>query len=142
LDVHRDLATEVTLDAIVAIDHFTEPVSFLVRQVADPGIRVHASLLEDLLARVKAGAIDIGQPDFHARVAGPVDTWGPRPACLSTICEPISNPAGAGAPDRLYHYPWRCLCRGFVQITRTMPLRRMMRQRSRRFETDADTFMS
>jgi hypothetical protein len=38
--------------------------------------------------------------------------------------------------------PWRCLCRGSVQITRTTPLRRMILQFRQIFLTDANTFMS
>src|SRR5271169_6784666 len=38
--------------------------------------------------------------------------------------------------------PCRCLCRGFLQITRTTPLRRMILQLRQIFFTDAITFMS
>src|SRR5438270_13774147 len=37
--------------------------------------------------------------------------------------------------------PWRCLCRGSVQMTRTTPLRRMILQFRQIFFTDANTFM-
>ena len=40
------------------------------------------------------------------------------------------------------HYPWRCLCLGFVQITRTTPWRLMILQFSQRRLTDGLTFMS
>src|ERR671917_2304038 len=39
-------------------------------------------------------------------------------------------------------YPCRCLCLGFVQITRTTPLRWMILQLSHIFLTDALTFIS
>src|SRR5512141_742268 len=38
--------------------------------------------------------------------------------------------------------PWRCLCRGSVQITRTTPLRRMILQLRQIFLTEAETLMS
>src|SRR5437867_10067557 len=39
-------------------------------------------------------------------------------------------------------YPCRCLCRGFVQMTRTRPWRRMILHRSHIFFTDGCTFIS
>src|SRR5215211_5198513 len=39
-------------------------------------------------------------------------------------------------------YPWRCLCLGLVQITRTTPLRWMTLQLSHIFLTEALTFIS
>jgi hypothetical protein len=39
------------------------------------------------------------------------------------------------------HYPWRCLCLGFVQITRTTPWRLMILQFSQRRLTEGLTFM-
>jgi hypothetical protein len=38
-------------------------------------------------------------------------------------------------------YPCRCLCRGFEQITRIWPRRRMTLQRSHIFFTDGRTFI-
>src|SRR6266511_5604013 len=39
-------------------------------------------------------------------------------------------------------YPCRCLCRGFVQMTRTRPWRRMILHRSHIFFTDGRTFIA
>src|SRR4029450_8858964 len=39
-------------------------------------------------------------------------------------------------------YPCRCLCRGFEQITRITPRRRITLQRSQIFFTDGRTFMN
>src|SRR6266545_2308545 len=39
-------------------------------------------------------------------------------------------------------YPCRCLCRGFVQMTRTRPWRRMILHRSHIFLTDGRTFIA
>jgi hypothetical protein len=38
--------------------------------------------------------------------------------------------------------PWRCLCRRFLQMTRTTPLRRMILQLRQIRLTDASTFIS
>jgi len=43
---------------------------------------------------------------------------------------------------RFMFYPWRCLWRALVQITRMTPLRRMILQFSQSFLTDARTFIS
>jgi len=40
-----------------------------------------------------------------------------------------------------HYYPWRCLWRALVQITRMTPLRRMILQFSQSFLTDARTFI-
>lgn len=42
----------------------------------------------------------------------------------------------------LLNQPWRCLCRGSLQITRTTPLRRIILQFRQIFLTDVNTFMS
>jgi len=39
-----------------------------------------------------------------------------------------------------YGYPWRCLCFGLLQMTITVPWRRMILQLSQRVFTDALTF--
>src|SRR5947209_19091691 len=46
------------------------------------------------------------------------------------------------ANQKFITYPWRCLCLGFVQITRTTPLRWMILQLSHIFLTEALTFIS
>jgi len=38
-------------------------------------------------------------------------------------------------------YPWRCLCRGFVQMTMVLPCRLITRQRSHMGLTEALTFI-
>lgn len=40
------------------------------------------------------------------------------------------------------HYPWRCLCFGLLQMTRTTPSRRMIWHLSHSFLTDGRTFMT
>ena len=50
LDVERDLAAQVALDLVAAVDQLAEPVDLLLGEVADPGVRVDVRLGEDLLA--------------------------------------------------------------------------------------------
>jgi hypothetical protein len=52
------------------------------------------------------------------------------------------TPDGLKGPNRCEPVqPWRCLCRGSVQITRTTPWRRMTLHLRQIFFTDACTFM-
>src|SRR5690625_609033 len=44
-------------------------------------------------------------------------------------------------PSRQIYQPCRCLCRGFVQMTRTTPLRRITLQLSHIFLTEGRTFI-
>ena len=73
LDVHADLAAEVTLDGQVAVDEVAQAVDLLVGQLAHPRVRVDAGLEQQLLARRRADAVDVLQPDLDALVARQVD---------------------------------------------------------------------
>ena len=50
LDVQRDLAAQVALDLVAAVDELAQPVDLLLGEVADPGVGVDVRLREDLLA--------------------------------------------------------------------------------------------
>jgi len=52
----------------------------------------------------------------------------------------IAGGPGANRPRGVY--PWRCLCFGLSQITRTTPLRRMILHFSQILFTDARTFIA
>src|SRR5581483_138017 len=48
LDVQLDLAAQVALDAILAVDHFADASNLFLGQVAHPCIRVDIRLFEDV----------------------------------------------------------------------------------------------
>ena len=122
LDVHRGLAAQVTFDGELS-DLIADLLEVRVGQVlhllgiGDP------RRFADLASARAADAEDRGQADFRMLVRGDVDA--------SNTCHLLS----------LNLQPWRCLWRGSVQITRTMPLRRMILQLRQIFLTEAETLI-
>jgi hypothetical protein len=117
LDVLRALATQVTLDREFAIDGVTELDDLVLGEVAHVGVGVYPDLAEELVRRRAADPVDVGQADLGALVERDVD------------------------PGDTRHQPCRCLCRGFGQMTRTRPLRRMTLHFSHMGLTDGLTFI-
>jgi hypothetical protein len=74
LDVHRDFATQITLDPHLFVDDVANAIDFVIRQIPHTGVRVHICALEELLTRMKSDAKDIGQRRFDPLVAGKIDT--------------------------------------------------------------------
>src|SRR6185437_5637645 len=87
----------------------------------------HARRVADRLRARAADAVDRGERDLRVLVVRNVDACNTGHV-LTCSC-------------RCAGQPWRCLCRGSVQITRTTPLRRMILQLRQIFLTDASTFM-
>src|SRR5436190_3132123 len=117
LDVQRDLAAKIALHLVAAVDQLAEPVDLLLGEVADAGIRVDIRLGQDLLRGRQADSEDVGEGDLDALLARDVD-----------------------AGNACHRYPCRCLCFGLVQMTITVPWRRMTLQLSQRALTEALTF--
>src|SRR5271170_1982929 len=66
LDVHRDLAPQIALDVVVAIDQLADAQDLVVGQLVNPpGIR-DADLGADLTSLGPADAEDVGEADLHA----------------------------------------------------------------------------
>jgi hypothetical protein len=69
LDVHRNFAPEVALNAVIAIDHFTKAADLIVGQVANARVRADSRFRQDLLAGGQTDSEDIGKSDFNALFA-------------------------------------------------------------------------
>src|SRR5437764_346930 len=74
LDVHRDFGPQRALDPELLLDHLAELVHVRVREIPDPQRRVDASLLDDLLRRRPADAVDVRQTDLDLLVAAEIDS--------------------------------------------------------------------
>src|ERR1700754_4059351 len=73
LDVDADLAAQVALDEIVAVDHFADLQHFLVGELADAAIHRDLHLLHDLASVLLADAMDVLKRDQDALVGRDVD---------------------------------------------------------------------
>jgi hypothetical protein len=74
LDVHRNFAPEVTLNAIFFIDNFAQPEDFIVGQVTDARVRINTGSLQQGLTRVEPNSENVCQPNFHTLFAGQVNS--------------------------------------------------------------------
>ena len=73
LDVHRDFAPQVALDAHLLVDDVAEPIDFIVRQIAHPRIGTNVRSIQQLLAGRKPDPINVGEADFDPLFAGQVN---------------------------------------------------------------------
>src|SRR6266581_1642706 len=127
LDVHRDLAAQVTLDEDVfcarhPVDDLAQACDLFLAEVLGALARIDAGVLDDLLRGRVADAVDVGHGDD--------DALGRRNVNARDSCH-------------LVPYPCLCLCFGvFEQITRTTPLRLITLQLGHIFLTDGRTFIS
>src|SRR5699024_9046229 len=126
----------------------------------DADVAADAGGGEGLQAASAPDPVDVGECDLHALLARDVDAgkschcwcscWGLRWCGAS----PVPGPSRPGCPQpRLIRglarcsvvscgaQPWRCLCRGLLQMTMTRPWRRITLQRSQIGLTLGKTFM-
>src|SRR5574343_1047195 len=96
LDVHRGLATQVTLDRELA-HFFPDLLQVAVGQVLDLLVEGDANRRADLLRGRAADAEDVGQADLRVLLRRNVDT--------SNTCHGVSLDSLSAAGDQ----PWRCL---------------------------------
>src|SRR5262249_34071383 len=74
LDVELDLAPQVALDDVVAVDHFADLQNLGVGQLRHPSLGWQMHLLHDLLGLLRADAMDVLERDHDALVGRDVDT--------------------------------------------------------------------
>src|SRR5688500_2007784 len=122
LDVHVHFLPQRALDLEVLLDDLAQLVHVRIRKRMDAGIRVDSRLAQDLLRRGPADPVDVRETDFDPLLAGKIDS--------GDTCHALPLPQ-----------PWRCLWRGFLQITRTTPRRRTILQFSQIGLTELLTFI-
>src|SRR6187549_2155607 len=83
LDVQADLATEVALDLVLAIDDLAEAVDLLLGEVAHARVGRHVRGADDLGGRGGADAVDVGEADDHPLLAGDVDAGDTSHGCAT-----------------------------------------------------------
>ena len=77
-DVHRDFATQVTLDPHFFVDDLANPVDFIVGQISDARVWVHIRPFQELLTGVKPDAEDVGQRRLDPLIARKIDPGNSR----------------------------------------------------------------
>src|SRR6266508_2365461 len=74
LDVEVHLATEVTLNLVLAVDDLAQPAYLVLGQVADPGVRTNVGPLQDLPGRAGTDTINGRQSGLNPPIARNVYT--------------------------------------------------------------------
>lgn len=119
LDVERHFAAQIPFDLEASVDELAQAIDLLLGQIPNSSVTVDVGLRQDLLRGGQSDPEDVGERDFNALLARDVDT---------------SNSCHWSA------YPCRCLCFGLVQMTITVPWRRITLQLSQRALMEALTF--
>lgn len=119
LDVESNGSSEVALYDIAVVDNFTDLGFFFVGEVLNAGVRIYTGLSQNIICRLSANAINIGQTYLYALFLGQV-------YALDGI--------------RTYQ-PCLCLCLGSTQITITLPLRLITLHLSHMGLTEGLTFI-
>jgi hypothetical protein len=73
LDVHRDFAAQIALDAVIGVDRLTDLENLLVGEILDSTLWRDAEFRGDLFGLGPADAVNIGKRDFHALVRRDID---------------------------------------------------------------------
>ena len=129
-NVAIDFSAEVSLNLEIAVQDLTESSDLGFGQILDLRSRVNASFFNELVHVVLSNSVEDWQCVQHCFHAREDDT------CNS--CHVLNS-----LPNCFLAYqPWRCLCFGTSQITRTTPLRLMILHLSQIFLTLALTFIS
>jgi hypothetical protein len=73
LDIHCHFTSKITLDAIFLIHNLAQASYLVVGKIANAGIGIDASSLQQQLARVESDTENVGQPDFNTLFAWQVN---------------------------------------------------------------------
>ena len=111
------------------MDHFAQLDFLCFSQILNTSIRIDTRLLQNLIGQLPSDAVDIGQTNFYALFSRKVYTGNSCHLLTHLLCGSVGN------------QPCFCLCFGFVQITMTRPLRRMILHFSQIGFTDGLTFI-
>ena len=65
LDVHGDLSSQITLDNLSFSDHFGNLLDFVIGEILDSRVRIHAGLGQNSVGTRHTDTIDIGESDFN-----------------------------------------------------------------------------
>src|SRR5690606_33099039 len=123
LDVLLYLTTEITLYLELALDDLTNRANVALAELVDDAIFRNFRLRANSLRRLIAHAINVAQRIAQLLASGQIYS--------SNTCHKLL----------LGPQPCRCLWRGFSQITRTTPWRRMILHFSQIFLTLGRTFI-
>src|SRR5918995_2057075 len=89
LDVHRDIAPQVALDAVVAVDGLAQAADVGIGQLVDPPAELDPDRRQDLARAGRANAVDIGQGNPDRLAARDVHSGDTRHAKLSSCFCPV-----------------------------------------------------
>src|SRR6266545_2196484 len=97
LDAHGDLAPEIALDLVLALDNVAQAGGLLVRPALDSLVRVHAGVGENPLRRGNADTVNVLDRDLAPLVAGQIHSGD---AChISCSSGPGASPGAACGAD-------------------------------------------
>src|SRR5437899_5234573 len=99
LDVHRDFAAQVAFDLVVAVDRLADLQHFRVGELVDAAVCRDADLVDDLLGKLLADAVNVLKRDDDALVGRNVDAgytshffsspYGPDEPALQVAPRPV-----------------------------------------------------
>jgi hypothetical protein len=78
LDIHRDFATQISLDPHLLVDDFANPIDLVIGQIPHARVRINVCALEQFLAGMEPDAKDIWQRRLDSLVARKIDTCNSR----------------------------------------------------------------
>src|SRR5712675_1606446 len=120
-DIHLDLFAEIAFDPAFLLDGLANVIDFFFGQIANLLGVIHAGFRRQLFRALPPDAIDGGQANPQPLLNRKINAcYTCHATCLLIF---FSKLASRNSLLETRDYPWRCLCLGLVQITRTTPRR-------------------